>query len=447
MTDERKKKLRKKLKESRKRIFLMDMEFAEPLREMIFVATKDVKKISTNGSCIYFEPEWLWKLSENALDFILSHQVMHIALGHINRPKFYRGDRFHLACDIVANSHLAALGYEDEKIAGIGTIYRETFYPKTAGILLTSEKALLGVPFDPAELEAAEKRRYMIDSEKWWEEKPDRGENGIIVLSMEDEEEGDFPEESIGKRHITSKKEIFRYEEDEEKKKFQEKKNPSKSRDKSAEDKILSLRDCKKREQEKGMAEEFTERAWRRALYSDTDWRNLLNSFIQEDVFDYSFTPPDRRNCDLEFFLPDFNVLDQMPKKVLFMVDTSGSVDDKLLSAVYGEICNAINQFNGGIQGLLGFFDSKVYRPESFSGVDDLLTIKPRGGGGTDIFGVFDYVENEMTENPPSSMVIFTDGKGDFPEKVMCKNIPLLWLISDKSIVPPWGNYAYIKMA
>ena len=121
MTDERKKKLRKKLKESRKRIFLMDMEFAEPLREMIFVATKDVKKISTNGSCIYFEPEWLWKLSDNALDFILSHQVMHIALGHINRPKFYRGDRFHLACDIVANSHLAALGYEDEKIAGIGT--------------------------------------------------------------------------------------------------------------------------------------------------------------------------------------------------------------------------------------------------------------------------------------------------------------------------------------
>ena len=56
--------------------------------------------------------------------------------------------------------------------------------------------------------------------------------------------------------------------------------------------------------------EEFTERAWRRALCSDTDWRKLLNSFIQEEVFDYSFTPPDRRNCDSEFFLPDFNEKD-----------------------------------------------------------------------------------------------------------------------------------------
>ena len=32
-----------------------------------------------------------------------------------------------------------------------------------------------------------------------------------------------------------------------------------------------------------------------------------MNDFIQEEVVDYSFTPPDRRFDDSPFFLPDFN--------------------------------------------------------------------------------------------------------------------------------------------
>ena len=38
------------------------------------------------------------------------------------------------------------------------------------------------------------------------------------------------------------------------------------------------------------------------------DWREVLNNFIQEEITDYSFTPPDRRFDDLDFFLPDYNV-------------------------------------------------------------------------------------------------------------------------------------------
>lgn len=38
-----------------------------------------------------------------------------------------------------------------------------------------------------------------------------------------------------------------------------------------------------------------------------TDWRKILNDFIQEEIVDYSFTPPDRRFDDSPFFLPDFN--------------------------------------------------------------------------------------------------------------------------------------------
>ena len=37
------------------------------------------------------------------------------------------------------------------------------------------------------------------------------------------------------------------------------------------------------------------------------DWRTLLNDFVQEEICDYSFSPPDRRFGDSDFFLPDFN--------------------------------------------------------------------------------------------------------------------------------------------
>ena len=71
--------------------------FGLPLKDMTFVATKEVWRISTNGEYIFFEPDWLTKLLPAEIDFILCHQLMHIALGHINRPAYYKGDRYHLA--------------------------------------------------------------------------------------------------------------------------------------------------------------------------------------------------------------------------------------------------------------------------------------------------------------------------------------------------------------
>lgn len=111
MTEQRKRRLKGQIQASRYRLTKLNKEFATPLKDMLFVATKEVKRISTNGFCIYFDPDWLQKLGLAELDFILSHQLMHIALGHIDRPKYYKGDRFHLACDIVSNSHLELLGW------------------------------------------------------------------------------------------------------------------------------------------------------------------------------------------------------------------------------------------------------------------------------------------------------------------------------------------------
>ena len=128
------------------------------------------------------------------------------------------------------------------------------------------------------------------------------------------------------------------------------------------------------------------------------------------------------------------------------MVDTSGSVEDEALCAVYGEICHALEQFNGGLVGRLSFFDVRVSAPVSFSDVSDLLRIKPRGGGGTDYRCVFDYIRRETWVQAPTNVVILTDGRAEFPEEAEAGQIPVLWLLTDRAKKPPFGKYAYVTV-
>ena len=117
-----------------------------------------------------------------------------------------------------------------------------------------------------------------------------------------------------------------------------------------------------------------------------------------------------------------------------------------MLPAVYGEICSALAQFNGGLAGALGFFDMKVYPPVRFSNLGDLLQIKPRGGRGTEFRCIFEYVRSNLSAVPPADIVILTDGKAEFPEEAAAGNIPVLWLFSGKGVVPPWGKFAYVDI-
>lgn len=449
MTDKRIQKLKLMIQKSRSRIIGIQPAFAETLRNTVYVAVDDIFRISANGNCIFFDPDWLQRLRDEELDFILAHQAMHILLGHIDRPMYYKGERFHLACDIIANSFLYSYGWEFESLSHIGTIYRKTFYPSEEGNTLTPEEAMKMVPFDPAR----ERKRYIIDSDAWWDKKEDREENGVIILSPGEEDpfdmgeifEGEISAKSKGHR----KKEPEHYDflsfgTDTEDKDYFEYSPLKTSWDKSSEKEIKALRDIRSEDQsyDEGSTRE---RWWKNIRKSKLDWRRLLNVFVREDLCDYSFTPPDRRSMDGDFFLPDFNVLGEKTKNILFMVDTSISVGDEILSVVYSELCSALYQFGDALEGVLAFFDTKVYRPIGFSSINDLKNIRPVGGGATDFNCIFEFVKNKMMNDPPLSIVVFTDGKGDFPPKEAAMNIPVLWMITNTHSIPEWGKCVVVE--
>jgi len=174
------------------------------------------------------------------------------------------------------------------------------------------------------------------------------------------------------------------------------------------------------------------------------DWRTVLSDFVSEEITDYSFFPPDRRFSDSDFYLPDLNEKEDRAEDILFMVDTSGSMSSKMITEVYSEIKGAVDQFGGKLSGWLGFFDAIAYEPRPFDSVTELLSIRPKGGGGTDFQAIFTYVRNKMSSPPPAAIVILTDGYCTFPPESEAMGVPVLWIINNKQITPPWGKVTRI---
>ena len=176
------------------------------------------------------------------------------------------------------------------------------------------------------------------------------------------------------------------------------------------------------------------------------DWRTVLQDFIQlyHDRFDYSFFPSDRRYTWSDFVIPAFSEQDdEQIENLWFCVDTSGSISRDLLSEVLSEIRQAILLFDH-LSGKLSFFDTHVTEPIPFDDEEDLLDIPAAGGGGTSFAAIFRYLKKFSEEDMPSAIIVLTDGYCDYPQESAAMDIPVLWIIYDNPVDPPWGRFVHI---
>lgn len=79
----------------------------------------------------------------------------------------------------------------------------------------------------------------------------------------------------------------------------------------------------------------FAQRILKEFKKPQTDWRTILNYYIQKEVVDYSFAPPDRRFDDCPFFLSDFNGKEDMVEGIPLMIDAYGSMSDDMITVAY----------------------------------------------------------------------------------------------------------------
>ena len=429
MTKMRQNQLRNKLQESRGRLMDAYPYFAILLMYLRFVAVDNIRNISTNGRCIFFNPDFVAKLYPKELDFILCHQVMHIVNGDIWRTRYLRGDDYHRACDIYNNDQLIRVGWRVDSFTHLGKLQYKIPMYKHSVEELSPEEILAVLPYSLSVLDEKTRKRYMTDSDLYWDYKQSNYVDGIVIL--------DIPEMTKYTDEINSEKDNSQISGKGNKKVL--------AGGEELEDFWMN-QSAKAASITKGMGKNAgtipgrIKRDIEKGQKRVVDWKKILDEFVQEEVTDYSFTPPDRRYTDAGFFLPDFNEKDFTPKDILFMADTSGSVRREDLSRVYDEISGAIEQFNGKLCGKLGFFDTEVWEPIPFESVDEISSIIPYGGGGTSFHIIFDYIREHLEEFVPAMIVIFTDGFAAFPEEEMAMKIPVLWLISNEEVTPPWGK-------
>ena len=168
------------------------------------------------------------------------------------------------------------------------------------------------------------------------------------------------------------------------------------------------------------------------------DWRSILRRFVQQSAQnDYSWRQPNGRFLHAGIYMPRLHA--EAMGAMVVAVDTSGSIDDVTIGQFEREI-DSISQEMRPEKIVVVYCDSAVCGIEEFL-ADDLVTLSPKGGGGTDFRPVFEWVENEGLT--PACLVYLTDMLGKFPEYP--PNYPVLWGDTLGRKPAPWGEQVAVK--
>lgn len=361
---------------------------------------------ATDMKRILWDPEFISRISLEEAEFVMMHEVLHCALKHCMRGKTLNQQIFNIACDIVVNSSIMhSIGVRQFQVDGIEVMHlapdgREGYHYTAKQVY---DMLLVGI-------EKAEKEQKKSMQQAGLH-KPKDGESGQIdnhdIWDTVDTEDA--------------------YLENQWKENLQEAVRKSKN----AGMYISSVRE---------LVDEYAHRA-------KIDWRSVLHDFIRvvHEKYDFTFSPYDRRFTESDFMLPAFHEIDtEKVSNLWFAVDTSGSISNEMLGLVLAEIRAAVQQLEN-ISGRISFFDTAVSEPLEFDGEIKFADTKIKGGGGTSFAAVFEYMQNHMSDNLPAAVILLTDGYCTFPAQKAAMEVPVLWIIVDSDVKPPWGTVTYVE--
>lgn len=189
---------------------------------------------------------------------------------------------------------------------------------------------------------------------------------------------------------------------------------------------------------QQGELPEGLERMVSEKVDSKVAWGEKLRQYLRFGVSrdrrdDYQFVPPSRRFIWRDMYLPSpcgFNA-----PKIAFAVDTSGSIGESEIAQAVAEIEEIRKQFGCALY--LIDCDAEVHAGRWLDASEAVPT-KFKGGGGTDFAPVFAHLEENRI--PVDVCVYITDGYGNFGEK---PSMDVIWVMTT-SEKPPFGECVQI---
>jgi predicted metal-dependent peptidase len=381
---------------------ILDQPFFGTLAtELELVERKDLpfKTAATDGRHLFYDPDYIMKLSEKQVETVVAHETLHIALGCFWRRGYREPMLWGAAHDFIINLELKDAGFDvptggeqgwllDEKYKGWHT---EAVYDD----LKKKQKKTKGcgmLDFDGADGKEGKDGKGGKDGQC------PCGGSHLGKLSPEEEERR-------WKRLLSRAAVVAQ----------QAGKLPA------------------------GMTRYIDD-----LLESKVPWQNFVHQWVvSKGKTDYRWWPPNKRHIHNEMYLPAS--FGRSVGKGALLLDTSGSIGEEELKRALSETKGLFQTFDE--------FELHIYSCDAEVGGYVCLTqydpwdnIKSaiKGGGGTCFKPVWDDLKKKGIT--PDWMVVFTDGDiydlGEIKEPLY----PVLWCLTPRHTPPPWGQQLVVDL-
>jgi predicted metal-dependent peptidase len=158
------------------------------------------------------------------------------------------------------------------------------------------------------------------------------------------------------------------------------------------------------------------------------DWRTLLRRYVGEVLEpDASLARPPRRFPELVGIVPGRSLRPTRPE-VMAVIDTSGSITNRLLEMIDGELRPLARTSSVTVVEC----DADIHRVFKYRPLESVT-----GRGGTDFRPPLD--DKFLRKHRADLVIYFTDGFGPAPERA--PRVPVIWCLVPKGQAPaPWGR-------
>ncbi len=183
------------------------------------------------------------------------------------------------------------------------------------------------------------------------------------------------------------------------------------------------------------------ERVFKELTEPQIFWGDKVQAFVARRIGTgrYDYNKPDRRQIVRDVYYPSRSGYGC--ETIVVAMDTSGSMGQPEIDVMLGETKGILSDLRPR-KVIVLWCDSRIHKVDEVEDVQDLETLKPVGGGGTNFRPVFDWIHNNYVE--PDALIFFTDLWGPFPDKA--PKYPVLWGYTDKNKIPPWGEKVFVPV-
>ncbi|MBE5735579.1 MAG: hypothetical protein E7361_03950 [Clostridiales bacterium] len=410
-----------------------------------FISTTDVRRASTDGVDIYYNPKYMANISELQQLFVMAHEVCHIELDHISRRQDKHKKTWNYATDAVINQYLIrdgleiipnginiedAINYDAEELYNrlmSSTKPSDDRRSKTKKTDNLSNSGALGNNMG---------NTAGSDDDGMDGGKGNDGENGKSV----DEDDSDSDKSGIG--------EITEGHDDHEM--WDKSKVSTSDGKKKSEKKVFDKNSKDKSDTARKLIEKLS--GSRRGLVGDsvgtnigvvgeaqtsvTDWKRLLKTAIEKDEERWGHKFSDKGNgyaTRLEDYEPDDDA------DVEVILDTSSSVSEDLLKTFLRQVKKIARDSNVK----LGTFSTSFHGFQKIRKVSEIDNLYLDIRGGTN----FNEASKAFSKSKDVTKICFTDGEDGGHAGIKEKRKDIIWIsYGNPDFKPDDGRVIYVPV-